>query len=47
MRNVYNDAAYADIREDLHKRLLALREKYGDSDELMNSFLPEDLEREK
>jgi arylsulfatase A-like enzyme len=40
MRNVYNDPAYAEVREDLHKRLLDLREKYGDSDELMNSFLP-------
>lgn len=43
LQNVYNDPAYAEIRDDLHIRLLALREKYGDSDELMNSFLPEDL----
>ena len=47
MNNVYDDPAYREIREDLHKRLIALRKKYGDSDELMNSFLPEDLEAEK
>ena len=34
MKNVYDDPAYASVREDLHKRLEELRLKYGDSDEL-------------
>ncbi len=33
MRSVYNDPAYAGVRENLHKRLDELRAKYGDSDE--------------
>jgi arylsulfatase A-like enzyme len=40
MKNVYNDPAYASVREDLHKRLTKLMEKYKDSDELAKSFLP-------
>jgi len=34
MKSVYDDPAYASVREDMHKRLVELREKYGDSDEL-------------
>jgi arylsulfatase A-like enzyme len=33
MRNVYGDPAYADAVEDLKRRLLALRRRYGDTDE--------------
>lgn len=47
LNNVYNDPAYAGIRDKMHERLTALRKKYGDSDALMNSLLPEDLEAEK
>lgn len=32
MHNVYGDPEYAKIQSNLHQRLLALREKYGDSD---------------
>ena len=39
MKNIYNDPAYADVQEMLHKRLEELREYYGDSDELNDKFL--------
>ena len=39
MQNIYDDPAYADTREMLHKRLEELREYYGDSDELNDKFL--------
>jgi hypothetical protein len=41
MKNVYNDPAYASIKKNLHKRLLNLMIKYGDSEELAKSFLPD------
>ncbi len=41
MKNVYNDPSYAAVRADLHKRLTAIMKKYGDSDALARSFLPE------
>ena len=44
LNNVYYDPAYTEIREDLHQRLEQLREKYGDSYELMDSMLPESEE---
>lgn len=40
MKNVYDDPAYSDIRKELHERLGKIRKKYGDSDELTKSFLP-------
>jgi arylsulfatase A-like enzyme len=40
MKNVYDDPAYAPVRKNLHKRLLKLMKKYGDSEELAKSFLP-------
>jgi arylsulfatase A-like enzyme len=40
MKNVYNDPAYASVRKNLHKRLTKLMKKYGDSEELAKSFLP-------
>jgi arylsulfatase A-like enzyme len=39
MQNIYDDPAYADVREMLHERLEELREYYGDSDELNDKFL--------
>jgi arylsulfatase A-like enzyme len=39
LTNVYNDPAYAEIKEDLHVRLEKLREKYGDSSELSQSYI--------
>lgn len=39
MNNVYNDPEYADVRDKLHTKLMELREKYGDSDELSQEYL--------
>jgi hypothetical protein len=39
MKNIYNNPAYADVQEMLHKRLEELREYYGDSDQLNDHFL--------
>lgn len=39
MKNVYNDPAYAKVREELHKKLEALRVKYKDSDEVTKALL--------
>ncbi|MBW6535633.1 MAG: sulfatase [Mariniphaga sp.] len=39
MQNIYNDPAYADVREMLHVKLKELREYYGDSDELNDYYL--------
>ncbi len=39
MRNVYNDPAYAEVRENLHKQLEELRTKYKDSDESAQNIL--------
>lgn len=33
MKNVYNDPAYVEVKQNLHNRLDELRAKYGDSDE--------------
>jgi arylsulfatase A-like enzyme len=43
MHSVYNDPAYAGVRQDLHKRLDELRAKYGDSDALDKKFLDDYL----
>ena len=45
MKNIYNDSAYADVQEMLHKRLEELRTYYGDSDELNDKYLKAYLER--
>ena len=42
--NVINDSLYAEIVEDLKRRLLDLRVKYGDSDILDQQFI--DIYRE-
>ncbi|MFC2129396.1 sulfatase [Bacteroidota bacterium] len=39
MKNVYNDPEYAEVVEDLHKRLDDMRAKYDDSDELDQQFI--------
>ncbi|WP_420841174.1 sulfatase [Aquiflexum gelatinilyticum] len=39
LRNVYQDPAYAEIREDLHKRLEALRAKYKDNSQLSQRYI--------
>jgi arylsulfatase A-like enzyme len=40
MKNVYNDPAYASVRNDLKKKLNELEIKYKDSEENRKSFLP-------
>lgn len=44
MKNVYDDPAYSEIKKDLHVRLEKLREKYGDSSELSQSYIDQYLE---
>jgi arylsulfatase A-like enzyme len=41
MRNVYDNPSYADVRKDLHKRLDAIMKKFGDSEDLAKSYLPD------
>jgi len=40
MKNVYNDPGYREVKKDLHKRLDNLMKKFGDSETLARSFLP-------
>ena len=47
MNNVYDDPDYVDIRSQLHQRLNELRAQYGDSDELTQKMLQEDLDQMK
>ncbi|MCH7658710.1 MAG: DUF4976 domain-containing protein, partial [Bacteroidetes bacterium] len=47
MKNICDDPAYADVREDMHKKLEELRIKYGDNDELNKKFLKSYLEAQK
>jgi arylsulfatase A-like enzyme len=44
MNNIYDDPAYADVRNNLHQRLKELREEYGDSEELQQKYLKEYLD---
>ncbi|KUK77509.1 MAG: Sulfatase [Proteiniphilum acetatigenes] len=46
LKNIYDDPAYTEIREMLHKRLEELRKQYGDSDALNNRFLKEYLDHQ-
>ena len=39
LRNVYEDPAYAEIREDLHNRLEALRTKYKDNSQTSQRYI--------
>jgi len=48
MKSVYNDPAYAEVQQEMHKKLVDLRSYYGDSDENDQKFLQAYLEhREK
>lgn len=47
MKNVYNDPAYADVQQDLHRQLEDLREKYNDNDALNQRFIEEYNEKVK
>jgi len=47
LRNVYDDPGYAGVRENLRLELRRLQALYGDSDELAQRFLEEDLARGK
>ena len=47
--NVYDDPAYAEVQERLHRELEQLREKYGDSDSLNRHYIDvflDDVERD-
>ena len=39
MNNVYDNPEYIEIKEMIHERLVDLRSKYGDSDELNEMHL--------
>jgi arylsulfatase A-like enzyme len=41
LKNLYDDPAYAAVKQDLHKRLELLRIQYGDNEEIRKSFLPD------
>jgi arylsulfatase A-like enzyme len=45
LRNVYDDPAYAKVRDLLHKRLKALMNQFGDSEALARSVLPKAVSR--
>jgi arylsulfatase A-like enzyme len=45
LKNVYDDPAYAKIKAELHQKLEGLREKYGDSKEISQSYLDKYLDR--
>ncbi|GMQ24867.1 hypothetical protein Aoki45_15490 [Algoriphagus sp. oki45] len=44
LNNVYDDPAYAEIRQNLHTRLDGLREKYGDNSQISQRYLQEYLD---
>ena len=44
LKNVYDDPAYTEIREDLHKRLDDLRVKYKDNSEISQGYIDRLLE---
>jgi arylsulfatase A-like enzyme len=45
LKNVYSDSAYSRVAEELKAELKRLQSLYGDSDELAQKFLKEDLEK--
>ena len=47
MKNVYNEPEYAEIREEMHRKLSDIRKYYGDSDENDQKFLHAFLEQRK
>jgi arylsulfatase A-like enzyme len=44
LTNVYDDPAYAEVRETLHTEMKKIREKYGDSEELSQQYIDEFLD---
>jgi arylsulfatase A-like enzyme len=44
MKDVYDDPAYAAVRDSLHNELQKLRDQYGDNDALAQQYIREDLE---
>jgi arylsulfatase A-like enzyme len=46
LKNVYQDPAYADVVKELEARLRRIQAFYGDSDELAQKFLREDLKEQ-
>ena len=44
LNNVYQDPAYAEVKEELHQKLAELRKRYGDSDELDQRYIKAYLE---
>ena len=47
LKNIYGDPAYADVVKELKAELQKIRMEYGDSDELTQKFLKEDLELQR
>ena len=47
MMNVYDNPEYSEIKAMMHKRLVEMREKYGDSDELNQMHLERYLASKK
>ncbi len=47
MKNIYDDPEYAEVKELMHKRLIEMRDKYGDSKENDDAFLEAYLESMK
>ena len=47
MNNLYNDPAYAEVQEQMHDKLIEIRRKYGDSDELDQMHLKRFLDKKK
>ncbi|MFV0555234.1 MAG: sulfatase [Mangrovibacterium sp.] len=45
MNNVYDDAAYAEVKKELHSELEKLREQYEDTDELTQQYLDKSLQK--
>lgn len=44
MKNVYNNPTYKEVRDSLHLELQELRDLYGDTDELAQQYIEEDVE---
>lgn len=47
MNNVYDEPAYVSVKENMHERLVEMRNKYGDSDDLDQMHLKRYLEARK
>lgn len=40
MKNVYDDPSYADIKKELHKKLVRIMKEFNDSEDLARTFIP-------